>query len=155
MIVEECMRVRVIKQHLGEGSFPTFAKGSAVTIGEECTHFPHWYSCSIQGRETYVPESLIHAGELIRNYNPTELVAEVGDVLEVHDIVYAWLFAVNAQGVSGWIPAESVLSEGITESSTISSHTQQTALMEWNGIRGRWEALQTMPAKTFSGLPSK
>jgi RimJ/RimL family protein N-acetyltransferase len=120
------MRVRVIKQHLGEGSFPTFAKGSAVTIGEECTHFPHWYPCSIQDSETYVPESFVHAGELMRDYNPTELVAEVGDVLEVHEIVYAWLFAVNAKGVSGWIPAESVLSEGITDSSTTTNFTMST-----------------------------
>ena len=106
------MRVTVIKQHPGEGSFPTFAKGTAVAMGEECTHFLHWYPCIIGDYYTYVPESYVRAGKLIRDYNPTELVAEAGDVLEVYEIVYAWLYAVDSQGVSGWIPAESVLSEG-------------------------------------------
>ena len=104
------MRVRVIAQHPGEGAFPTFAKGTSVTVGEECTHFLHWHPCEIEGHETYVPECYICDGELVRDYNPTELVAEVGDVLEVREIVYAWLIATNERDVTGWIPAESVVS---------------------------------------------
>ena len=104
------MRVKVIAQHPGEGEFPVFSKGTAVIMGEECTHFLHWYSCKIEGHETYVPDSFVRDGKLVRDYNPTELVAEVGDVLEVHEIVYAWLLATNAEGLTGWIPAESVLS---------------------------------------------
>ena len=105
------MTVKVTAQHSGEGAFPTFAKGTAVVLGEECTHFLHWYPCTIDGHETYVPESFVSDGKLIRDYNPTELVAEVGDILEVHETVYAWLMATNESGISGWIPAESVLSE--------------------------------------------
>jgi hypothetical protein len=105
------MRVKVIAQHPGEGAFPTFAKGTVVTIGEECVHFQHWYPCKIEGHETYMPKCYVCDGKLVRDYNPTELVAEVGDVLEVQEIVYAWLIATNKSGVTGWIPAESVLSE--------------------------------------------
>jgi len=104
------MKVQVIAQHPGEGAFPTFVKGTAVTRGEEDTHFLHWFPCMIEGHETYVPESLICDGKLLRDYNPTELVAEVGDILEVLEIVNAWLIAVNEIGIIGWIPAESVVS---------------------------------------------
>ena len=104
------MNVRVISQHSGEGVFPTFAKGTSVMMGEECTHFLHWYPCIIDGHETYAPESFVQDGKLIRDYNPTELVAEVGDILEVREIVNAWLIAANESGVIGWIPAESVVS---------------------------------------------
>jgi len=109
------MKVKVIAQHSGEGTFPTFAKGTAVALGNECTHFLHWYPCAIDGHETYVPESFVREGKLIRDYNPTELVAEIGDIFEVQEIVYAWLMATNESGTSGWIPAESVLSEGSAE----------------------------------------
>jgi hypothetical protein len=105
------MKVNVIAQHLGEGAFPTFVKGTPITMGEECSHFLHWYPCVIEKYETYVPECFVCDGKLIRDYNPTELIAEVGDDLEVREIVYAWLFATNAEGVTGWIPAESVVSD--------------------------------------------
>ena len=104
-------KVKVIAEHPGEGAFPTFAKGTAVTLGEECTRFLHWFPCVIDSYETYVPESFVRDGKLIRDYNPTELVAEIGDILEVQEIVYAWLMATNENDVTGWIPAESVLSE--------------------------------------------
>jgi len=107
------MKVRVVAQHLGEGAFPVFAKGTAVKMGEEATHFLHWYSCVIEGYETYVPECFVCDGKLICDYNPTELAAEAGEILEVREIVYAWIIATNGDGVKGWIPAESVLSESI------------------------------------------
>jgi len=99
------MKVKVVAHHRGEGVFPTFAKGTAVIMGDECTHFPHWYPCVIKEHETYIPESFVCDGRLVRDYNPTELVAEVGEVLEVQEIVYAWLFATNADGIAGWIPS--------------------------------------------------
>jgi len=106
------VKVKVIAQHIGEGVFPTFVKGTAVdAMGEEGTHFLNWYPCAIKGHETYVPECFVCDGKLVRDYNPTELVAEVGDILEVREIVYAWLIAVNENGTMGWIPAESVVSE--------------------------------------------
>ena len=104
------MNVKVISHHPGEGVFPTFSEGTAVVMGKEDTHFLRWYPCVIDGHETYVPESFVRDSRLIRNYNPTELAAEVGDILEVREIVNAWLIAENADGETGWIPAESVVS---------------------------------------------
>jgi len=104
------MKVNVVANHPGEGNFPTFAKGTAVILGEACTHFLHWYACDIEGHQTYVPENFVHDGKLTRDYNPTELVQEVGDILELREIVYAWLVATNENGITGWIPAEAVVS---------------------------------------------
>ena len=109
------MRVKVIAQHPGEGTFPIFAKGTAVTMGDEDTPFLRWYPCVIEGHETYAPKCFVTNGKLICEYNPTELVAEVGEILEVQEIVYAWLIATNENGVEGWIPAESVISVNIEE----------------------------------------
>jgi hypothetical protein len=105
------MRVKVIKKHLGEGEFPTFAIGTNVMFKEECTHFVHWHSCVIDGHETYIPEHYVCNGKLIRKYNPTELVQDVGDTLEVKEIACAWLIATNSEGITGWIPAEAVVTE--------------------------------------------
>jgi hypothetical protein len=101
------MQVKVLQNHDGEGQFPTFSKGTAVTLaGEECTHFLHWYPCEIDGNATYVPDSFINGGVLTRDYNPTELVQKAGDILTVIEIVNAWLLATNENGQTGWIPAE-------------------------------------------------
>ena len=105
------MKVKVIQEHPGEGQFPTFIKGTKVTLtGEECKHFLHWSPCEIEGHKTYIPESFIANGVLIRDYNPTELIQNVGDKLEVVEIVNAWLVATNENGQTGWIPAEAVVS---------------------------------------------
>ena len=105
------MKVRVIAEHLGEGYFPTFLAGTPVMLtGEPCTHFLHWHPCEIEGHQTYVPTSFIEIGVLVREYNPTELVQSMGDILEIREIVNAWLVATNKNGETGWIPAESVVS---------------------------------------------
>ncbi|MCL2547158.1 MAG: SH3 domain-containing protein [Oscillospiraceae bacterium] len=105
------MRVKTIKNHPGEGDFPIFMAGTAVNrTGENCTHYLHWYPCDIDGHNTYVPECFVVDGKLARDYNPTELVASAGDILDVLEIVHAWLVARNQDGVIGWIPAEVVIS---------------------------------------------
>jgi len=105
------MKVKVIAQHLGEGQFPTFPMGTAVKLtAEQDEHFLHWYPCDIDGHDTFVPECFICNGRLVRDYNPTELIQEAGDILTVQEIVYAWLIATNDKGVTGWIPAEAVVS---------------------------------------------
>ena len=105
------MKVKVIVQHNGEGQFPTFPNGAKVKLtGGEDEHFLHWFPCEISGHSTYVPESFMDNGVLIRDYNPAELVQNKGDILEVKEIVNAWLIAQNIKGQTGWIPAESVVS---------------------------------------------
>jgi len=93
------------------GEFPTFEKGTPVTLAEdECTEFLGWHSCDIAGYKTYVPKAFVNEGKLTRDYNPTELIQEAGDILEVREIVHAWLLATNGKGFTGWIPAECVMS---------------------------------------------
>jgi len=104
------MKVKVIEKHDGEGRFPTFKKGTEVVIIEACTHYLHWYACTIEKHATYVAESYVNKGKLIRNYNPTELIQNIGDILEVKEITNSWLYAVNENKISGWIPADKVVS---------------------------------------------
>ena len=101
------MKVKVIKNHPGEGQFPTFPKGCDVKITNGgCTHFLNWYACNIDGYDTYLPDVFVADGKLVRDYNPTELICEAGDILEVKEILYAWFIAEAADGSTGWIPAE-------------------------------------------------
>ena len=105
------MYVKVIQKHLGEGKFPTFKKGTIVTMKQESdTHFLHWHECENKGHQTFVPDIFVQNGVLARDYNPTELVQDAGDMLEIKEIVYTWLLAVNESGAEGWIPAEVVIS---------------------------------------------
>ena len=105
------MQVRVIQEHTGDGQFPTFPIGAKVVLtGDEDTHFLHWFPCEIEGHQTYVPESFIADGVLIREYNPTELIQSAGDLIEVKEIVNAWILGINQIGQTGWIPAEAVIS---------------------------------------------
>jgi len=108
------MKVKVIKKHPSEWEhqqFPAFPKGTAVKMAKaEDAQFKSWYASEIEGRETFVPESFICGGILTRDYNPTELIQEAGDILEVREVVNAWLIATNENGVTGWIPAEAVVS---------------------------------------------
>ena len=73
-------------------------------------YFRDWKTCEIDGHETFVPLSFVKDGKLIRDYNPTEIVAKAGDVLQVIEIVNAWLFVKDKVGTIGWIPAEIVVS---------------------------------------------
>ena len=108
------MLVEVIEKYNGYGGerpiFPTFVRGTEVKItGAMDKDFAHWFPCEIEGYSTYVPESLVHDGKLAQDYNPTELAQQVGDVLEVVQVVNGWILAKNENGVTGWIAAEAVV----------------------------------------------
>jgi len=110
------MKVKVVRQCRWDnpGKFPTFEKGTQVLIvQEEDAEFLGWYVCEILGQETYVPIAFVCDGKLTRDYNPTELTQETGDILEVQEIVNAWLFATNVAGDAGWVPAECVVSAAV------------------------------------------
>jgi len=107
------MKVKVMRPSSWDfpGKFPTFEKGTPVTLAsEEDTEFLGWYACDIAGYKPYVPKAFVRDGKLTRDYNPTELIQESGDILEVREITHAWLLATNDKGVTGWIPAECVVS---------------------------------------------
>ncbi|MCL2857999.1 MAG: SH3 domain-containing protein [Oscillospiraceae bacterium] len=109
------MKVKVMQGYPSKwpfpGNFPTFAKGTPVSlVEEEDADFAGWYASEIAGHEPYTPIAFVRDGKLIRDYNPTELTQQAGDILEVREIVHAWLLATNEQGVTGWITAEAVVS---------------------------------------------
>ena len=105
------MQVQMVVQHDGEGQFPTFPKGSSVNMSPKADeHFLHWHACEIEGIPTFVPASFVEGRVLLRDYNPTELICAKGDIVEILEIVNAWLFAKSKDGTTGWIPAESVIS---------------------------------------------
>jgi len=105
------MKVKVIQEHRGEGKFPEFQKGTNVQIiGSECNHYLNWFPCKIENHKTYIPSVFIENEALIRNYNPTELICNVGDILEVKEIFHAWFIAEKSCGITGWIPAEKCIS---------------------------------------------
>ena len=104
------MKVAVIDQPDGEGQFPTFHAGETVHNLQPCDESTHWMSCKINGFDTYIPATFVHGAILARDYNPTELVADKGEILEIEAIAHEWLYGKNDKGVYGWIPAEKVLS---------------------------------------------
>lgn len=104
------MKVRVVDRHNGEGAFPTFGAGEAVGDLQPCDEYAHWMSCVINGFTTFIPDSFVRDGVLARDYNPTELIADQGEILDIEEIVHGWLYGSNEKGVYGWIPAENVTS---------------------------------------------
>lgn len=107
------MNVKVLRASRWDhvGVFPTFAKGTPVVMDEkEDDEFLGWHACEILGHTPYVPRAFVADGVLTRDYNPTELIQVIGDMLTVHEIVGAWLLATDSAGVTGWIPAECVIS---------------------------------------------
>lgn len=109
------MKVCVLSESKWEfcGQFPTFSKGTSVKIiGAEDDEFAHWFPCEIEGFQTFVPNTFLRDEKLIREYNPTELIVDIGEILEVVEIVNAWLIVRNRKGAPGWIPAERVVSVG-------------------------------------------
>ena len=107
------MKVKMVCPYRWEhpGEFPTFEKGTPVLLAqEEDADFLGWYACEIAGYNPYVPINFVNDGNLTRDYNPTELIQKVGDVMEVKEIVNAWLLVTNNVGSTGWLPAECVVS---------------------------------------------
>jgi len=107
------MKLIVMEKHEGEGVFPLFVKGSAVSDlkqDNEYPIYPHWFSCVIDGYETYIPEIYIDDGVLNVDYNPTEIVADKGQELTLIAVVFSWLYVEDGSGSEGWIPASKVVS---------------------------------------------
>lgn len=107
------MKVIMIDQHDGEGQFPTFSMGETVHNLEACEEYAHWMSCTIRGMETFIPDIFVEDNILIRDYNPTELIVDKNENIEIEEIVYEWLYGRSTKGEQGWIPAEKVISASI------------------------------------------
>ena len=98
------MKLVVTKRHLGEGIFPTFEAGTKVHALSPCKHYHNWTAGTLNGYETYLPMDYIDGGVLMRQYNPTELVATENSVVELIEVVYEWALVKDAHGTIGWLP---------------------------------------------------
>lgn len=104
------MRLIVTKFHRGEGQFPLFPKGSVVKLKAECPQYLNWFECEIDGYSTYAPRHFIQQNQLIRDYNPTELVANENDIVELLELHYEWAL-VQRNSEIGWLPCNILVSE--------------------------------------------
>ncbi len=103
------MVLKVMTKHEGEGIFPTFLKGTAVKQMNPCKAFKFWSSCEIEGYKTYIANDYVSNGILIRDYNPTELIASKGDEVLLKEVAYDWAF-VTKQDKEGWLPFSILIS---------------------------------------------
>ena len=106
------MNLIVIDKHDGEGVFPLFTKGTAVSdlIEGEDNKYPHWFPCVINGYETFIPDIYVVDSILVQDYNPTELIVEKEQIITLIDIVFEWLYVRDENGREGWLPASKVIS---------------------------------------------
>lgn len=93
-----------MKEHVGEGVFPSFEKGTRVSAVEPCKQYPFWSSCKIGMYSTYVPNTYIENGMLNQAYNPTELVVAAQEQVTLWKVVFDWAYVQNSQGDMGWLP---------------------------------------------------
>ncbi|MDQ0362345.1 SH3 domain-containing protein [Breznakia pachnodae] len=98
------MKATVYKKHDGEGQFPLFSKGAKVENVKSCQQYEFWSSCTIDGYDTYISNTYISDGILNRDYNPTELVLNKGDVVTILEVAFDWAYAEDEQGTKGWVP---------------------------------------------------
>ena len=117
------MQLLVTEKHEGCNKFPLFKKGSVVGKLTADSNFstsaeaiwgsnssPHWLACTIDGYETFVPDTYVSDGVLVQDYNPTELKAEKGQKVSLKNIVFEWFFVEDEKGCMGWLPANKVTS---------------------------------------------
>ncbi len=99
------MKLYVYQDHKGEGEFPTFRKGTRVDNLSSCSNYPQWFSCDIEGWQTYVPIHFLDRQMLNCDYNPTELAVKEGDVVELLSVHFQWALVIY-RGEVGWLPFE-------------------------------------------------
>jgi len=104
------MRLLVKEEHNGYGVFPLFKKGAAIRNLSPCNEYPHWFSCIINDYETFIPETYVIDGILIKDYNPTELIVKNKQIVILEEIVFEWLYVRDENGKSGWLPASKIIS---------------------------------------------
>jgi hypothetical protein len=106
-------RYRVIRDYRSPYPEPImFLKGEKVTVGEEYTEDPDWKDwvwCSGQGEKSaWVPKQYLDteacSGVFKSDYNARELSVQVGETLDVYEIVNGFGMAQKQDGLRGWVP---------------------------------------------------
>lgn len=108
------MKLVVTERHLGEGQFPVFPAGAKVTELVPCKQYKNWTAGTIEGYATYLPLDYVDKDTLIRDYNPTELIAAENSIVELLEVVYDWAFVENKEGMTGWLPFQKLKSLDFT-----------------------------------------
>lgn len=99
------MKLYARQAHQGEQSFPTFSRGTLVENLTPCALYAHWFSCTINGYATYVPDVFVQDGCLNCEYNPTELCVEQGDEVSLIALYFEWALVRKDEQI-GWLPCE-------------------------------------------------
>ncbi len=103
------MIIKVVENHDGEGTFPTFETESEVIIIEDCQFYLNWQKCIIDEYETYIPKNYVTNNKLNCDYNPTELICKIGDEVIIDKIVFGWIYG-KCDNQVGWIPSYKCIS---------------------------------------------
>ena len=102
---------RAVRAHRAEyPDPPAFAAGDVLAVEDRETVWSGWLWCvTEEGKGCWVPEDYIERrGEsctALRDYDSVELDVDAGDVLEVREEAGGWLWCVDREGKSGWVPA--------------------------------------------------
>ncbi len=106
------MRVSVIHQHRSNYPDPvSFRRGDRLVAGRRDTEYPGWIRVTAgDGREGWAPEQYLDLDEspalALEDYSARELDTEIGEQLDVLQVLNDWLLVENARGVRGWVPAQ-------------------------------------------------
>lgn len=109
--------VRVIKAYHTPFPDPLIIKaGDKLDLSDRESGWPGWIWCTTSaGQSGWVPAAYVEPmgrlGLARRDYDATELSAEVGEELTVGNEESGWLWCADRLGRSGWIPVENV--EGV------------------------------------------
>jgi uncharacterized protein YgiM (DUF1202 family) len=105
---------RVIAGYESPYTAPFFLKkGETVQIGRRDDEWPGWVWCTnAAGESRWTPESYVRGdgpvGQVVRDYEATELAVKVGEVVTAVLEESGWLWCTNQSGQSGWIPKKVV-----------------------------------------------
>jgi uncharacterized protein YgiM (DUF1202 family) len=98
---------RVIADYDSPYTEPFFLKkGEMVQVGRRDDEWVGWVWCrSSAGESRWVPEAYLgRDGQVMRDYESTELTVKVGDVVTAVLQESGWLWCANQSGKNGWVP---------------------------------------------------
>jgi hypothetical protein len=85
-------------------------KGEMVQIGRRDDEWAGWVWCrSSAGESRWVPEAYLgRDGQVLRDYEATELTVKVGDRVTAVFAESGWLWCSSQSGQQGWVPQKVV-----------------------------------------------
>ena len=102
---------QVIADYASPYTEPFFLKtGELVQIGRRDDEWLGWVWCSNSaGESRWVPETYLRDdGQVVRDYESTELAVKAGEVVTAVLEESGWLWCINQSGQRGWVPQKVV-----------------------------------------------